>query len=35
MRLSRDIIDRALDWDVGEANVLRRWYVTAADRTID
>ena len=35
MRLSRDIIDRALDWDVSEANVLRRWYVTSADRTPD
>lgn len=35
MRLSRDIIDRALDWDVSEANVLRRWYLTAPDLTIE
>lgn len=35
MRLSRDIVDRCLDWKVTEANALRRWYLTGEDRTVE
>ncbi|NDE57806.1 MAG: hypothetical protein EB010_00095 [Acidimicrobiia bacterium] len=35
MAVLRDLIERSIDRNVHEANTLRRWYVTGADRTVE